>query len=319
MIKYILILFIIYLLLLFVRFNGYSKNNFSCEGYSTSEIEKGKEYLKTKKVSFCGLIRDGEERLPHVISKVEKIAKYFKDWEVLIVENDSKDNTRRMLLDWSNKTKKVSVLGCGGINLPECKLNMKPTIEHDISDYRITKMATLRNIYLDELRKRDDIDLVIVWDFDLISEIDEKGLFETAYKLSTNNEINAVCANGIIKHDALPFMTGETIKKEIGVPLYFYYDTYAYREIGDKMDLLKNKGFYDFIYSNPDKCDDNKIKKVRTCFGGFTIYKKDALLKSKYGTYKDANDKAICEHEFLNENIDGVYHSKELLHLVYKN
>ncbi len=317
MIKYILILFIIYLV---ISFNGYSKNNFSCEGYSPSEIEKGKEYLKTKKVAFCGLIRDGEERLPHVISKVERIAKYFKDWEVLIVENDSKDNTRRILLDWSNKTKKVSVLGCEGINLPECKLNMKRTIEHEITDYRITKMATLRNIYLNELRKRDDIDLVIVWDFDLISEIDEKGLFETAYKLSTNNEINAVCANGIIKHDALPFMTGETIKKEIGVPLYFYYDPFAYRELKDKITPLKTKPYYDIIYSNPEKCDDGTlIKKVRSCFGGFTIYRKNALLKSIYGTYKDANKSPICEHEFLNENIDGVYHSKELLHLVYKN
>lgn len=319
MIKYILILFIIYLVMLFVGFNGYSKNNFKCESYSPSEIEKGKKYLKTKKVAFCGLIRDGEKRLPHVISKIEKIANYFKDWEVLIVENDSKDNTRRILLDWSNKSKKVSVLGCGGINLPECKLNMKPTNEHDISDYRITKMATLRNIYLDELRKKDDIDLVIVWDFDLISEIEEKGLFYTAYNLSTNNNINAVCANGIIKHDALPFITVGKIKKEIGVPLYFYYDTYAYREIGDKINLLKNKIFYDFMYSNPDKCNDNKLKNVRTCFGGFTIYKKESLLKSRYGTYKDSNNNPICEHEFLNEKIDGVYHSKDLLHLVYKN
>jgi hypothetical protein len=180
-------------------------------------------------------------------------------------------------------------------------------------------MATLRNIYLDELEKRDDIDLVIVWDFDLISEIDETGLFETGYRLLKNNEINAVCANGIMKHDALPFLSWQTIKKNIGIPLYMYYDTYAYREEGDKMSTLKNKGYYDLIYSKPDKCDDNVLKKVRTCFGGFTIYKKDALLKSRYGTYKDVTGKAICEHEFLNEKIDGVYHSKELLHLVYEN
>lgn len=315
MIKYILILFII----LLITFNGYSKNNFSCEGYSEDEITLGKEYFKTKKVAFCGLIRDGEERLPHVISKVEKIAKYFKDWEVLIVENDSKDNTRSILLDWSSKSKKVSVLGCDGINLSECKLNMKKTLGHEVTDYRISKMATLRNIYLDELRKRNDIDLVIVWDFDLISEVDEKGLFETGYKLSTNNEINAVCANGIIKHDIIPFITAEKIKKEIGIPIYTYYDPFAYRELNDKNTPLKNKYFYDFIYSNPEKCKDNKLKKVRSCFGGFTIYKKDALLKTEYGTYNDINNTAICEHEFLNEKIDGVYHSKELLHLVYKN
>jgi len=310
----ILVLFII----LFIIFNGYSENNFRCKGYSPSETEQGKAYLKTKKVVFCGLIRDGEERLPHLISKVEKMGKYFKDWEVLIVENDSKDKTRSILLDWANTSKKVSVLGCGGINLPECKLNMKRTIGHEVTDYRISKMANLRNIYLDEIEKRDDIDLVIVWDFDLISEVDEIGLFKTGYKLLTNNDINAVCANGIIKHDIIPFITSEKIKKEIGVPIYTYYDTFAYRELNDKITPIKNKYFYDFIYSNPEPCDD-KLKKVRSCFGGFTIYKKDGLLKSKYGTYNDENNMAICEHEFLNKQIDGVYHSKELLHLVYKN
>jgi hypothetical protein len=314
MLKFILVLFII----LFIVFNGYSENNFRCNSYSLSEIDKGKAYLKSKKVAFCGLIRDGEERLPHVISKVETIGKYFKDWEVLIVENDSKDKTRSILLDWSKSSKKVSVLGCNGINLPECKLNMKKTLGHEVTDYRISKMSTLRNIYLDELEKRDDIDLVIVWDFDLISEIDEIGLFKTGYKLLTNNDINAVCANGIIKHDIVPFLTSEKIKKEIGVPLYFYYDTYAYRELNDKITPLKHKGFYDFMYSNPEHCD-GKLKKVRSCFGGFTIYKKDTLTKHRYGTYNDENKEAICEHEFLNEKIDGVYHSKELLHLVYKN
>jgi hypothetical protein len=314
MIKYIFVLFII----LIIVFNGYSENNFRCNSFSEGEISQGKSYLKSKKVAFCGLIRDGEDRLPNVISKVETIGKYFKDWEVLIVENDSKDKTRSILLDWSNSSKKVSVLGCNGVNLSECKLNMKKTLGHEVTDYRISKMATLRNIYLDELRKRNDIDLVIVWDFDLISEIDEIGLIKTGYKLSINNNINAVCANGIIKHDIVPFISAQKLKNELGVPLYFYYDTYAYREFGDKIIGLKNKKFYDFIYSNPEVCDGS-FKKVRSCFGGFTIYKREALLNSNYGTYNDDNNEAICEHEFLNEKINGVYHSKELLHLVYKN
>jgi hypothetical protein len=318
MIIYILILFIIYITL-----NGYLNNNNTNERYSVAEIALGKKYLKSKKVAFCGLIRDREDTIPHLISKVEDVGKYFKDWEVLIVENDSKDNTRSMLLDWSNKSKKVSVLGCGGINLPECKLNMKPTTEHDISDYRITKMATLRNIYLDELKKRDDIDLVIVWDFDLVSEIDETGLFKTGHKLLMNNEINAICSNGIIKNDPLSLIPGKKLKKKLGILSYYYYDTYAYREFDDEITPIKDKQYYDEFYrKDPSEWSNNKdieLKKVRSCFGGFTIYKKEALLNSRYGTYKDVNNKPICEHEFLNEKIDGVYHSNELVHLIYEN
>ncbi len=315
MIKYILILFIILLLV----FNGYSENNFRCNDFSPYEIEQGRDYFKNKKVAFCGLIRDGEKRLPSVISKIEKMGKYFKDFKVLIVENDSKDNTRKILLDWSKNNNSVFVLGCDGVNLPECKLNMKKTIDHETTDYRIRKMATLRNVYLEELKKHEDIDIVIVWDFDLISEIVDNGLLKVGYYMKNNRDINAVCANGIIKHDILPFISGEKINKEIGVPLYFYYDPYAYRELDDEITPIKNKYFYDFIYSNPEKCEGEKLKKVRSCFGGFTIYKKEAILKSKYDTYNDSNNTAVCEHEVLNEKIDGIYHSKELLHLVYKN
>ena len=316
MINYTLILVIILITLI-----RYFKSNNKKERYSQDEIALGKEYLKSKKVAFCGLIRDREDILPHLISKVEDMGKYFKDWEVLIVENDSKDNTRSMLLDWSKSSNKVSVLGCGGVNLPKCKLNMKATLDHEFSDYRINKMATLRNIYLDEVRKRNDIDLVIVWDFDLKSEVDEVGLFKTGYNILMNNDINAVCANGIADNYFLKFLPGKKMKKAFG--LLYYYDTYAYRELDDEITHIKDKIFYDEFYrKDPDEWSNNKgidLKKVRSCFGGFAIYKKDALLKYKYGTYNDINGAPICEHEFLNEKIDGVYHSNELVHLIYGN
>jgi hypothetical protein len=320
MIKTFLILLIMFLL---IRFNGYSERSLICDN-DEETLSKGRSFLKTKKVAFCGLIRDGEERLSHIIPQVEDIGGYFKDWIVLAVENDSKDNTRGKLLEWSNKNNKVFILGCDGINLSECKLNMKATTDHSANDYRIKKMAYLRNIYLDELRKEkyNDIDYVIVWDFDLIGVIDKNGLLETGYELSMNSNIKGICANGIIKHDILPFITKETVKKELGIPLYFYYDTYAYRNLDDTTNLLRNKGMYDFVYSNPDKCGfdkEEKTKKVKSCFGGFTIYKKDAVKTLKYGTYLDNNGTPICEHQYLNEGIDGIYHNKGFLYLISQN
>ena len=54
----------------------------------------------------------------------------------------------------------------------------------------------------------------------------------------------------------------------------------------------------------PEKCDtDNRLKEVKTCFGGFSIYKRDAILSSSYKTYLDSNGLPVCEHQGLNENI----------------
>jgi len=310
-------IFIILLLLLIVLINIYNKRSIE-NNYKEDEINIGKEFLKSKKVAFCGLIRDGEDRLKTSLPQIEKIGSYFKDWILLIVENDSKDNTRQVLLDYNNQNNKVNVLGCNGINLKSCQLNTLATTSHSTTNYRINKMSMLRNIYLDELRKDkyNDVDYVIVWDFDLIGEVNIDGLFTTFYNLKTNNNINVVCANGIRNIDIIPFITAETVDKEIGIPLYVYYDTFAYRNFEDKSNFINNKWYYDIIYSIPS---DIKLKKVKSCFGGFTIYKRDAIILSSYTTYTDNNGLPICEHQGLNERINGVYHNNELLYLIYKN
>ncbi len=295
-----IVLAIVTLLLLAFYRNG--KKELSCNIVSRErQIEIGKNFFKNKKVAICSLIRDGEDRLSDIIPKVNRLGRLFKDYKVFVVENDSKDDTRKILLDWADTNNNVFVLGCGGVNLPECKLNMKPTIEHDVSEYRINKMATLRNVYLDELKKHEDIDLVIVWDFDIVGRLDMNGLFLSAYRLYQDENINAICANGIRKEG----------------PFYVYYDTYAYREFGDDDGF---KSYYDLKYSGLTGCDSNlPLKYVRSCFGGFTIYRKEALSSLSYGTYKNNRDYNICEHEYLNENIDGVYHSNELLYLIDKS
>jgi hypothetical protein len=296
-------LYLIILVILLFLINRHYTSNLTCNILSREQqIEKGKNFFKNKKVAICGLIRDGEERIYDIIPQVNRLAKIFKDYKVFVVENDSKDDTRNILLDWADSSDdKVFVLGCNGVNLPECKLNMKPTIEHDTSDYRINKMATLRNIYLEELKNHDDIDLVIVWDFDIVGKLDMNGFYLSGYRLTQDENINVICANGIRKEG----------------PFYVYYDTYAYREHGDD---YRAKSYYDFKYSGPTTCEGNlPLKYVRSCFGGLTIYRKDALLSSTYGTRKNKADNTICEHEYLHERIDGVYHSNELLYLIDKS
>ncbi len=263
------------------------------------ELKEGKEFLKTKSVVICGLIRDGMKTLPTNKSQIEHVGSLFKDYEILIVENDSIDGTRDYLLNWD----KVKVLGCDGVNLRECKLNMKKTIGHTTDEWRIVKMAKLRNMYLEYIRSmKKKPDYAIVWDLDLKGNIDVDGILQTGYVLKNKGYVDAICANGLHK-------------RGLGIT---YYDTYAYRNRGDR----RKKVYYDGIYYMPHTCRDDSeedLIKVESCFGGFTIYNTESMLQNTYGTEMDEYGEPICEHLYMNRNMENVYHNTQMMYLVEEN
>ena len=80
-------------------------------------IDIGKNYIKNEKLIITGTIRDGYPYLEKTIKNLYKdIIPLFKDYVILIVENDSKDNTRQVLLKYANNDPKFKVLGCGEYN-----------------------------------------------------------------------------------------------------------------------------------------------------------------------------------------------------------
>lgn len=274
--------------------------------YNNKHLIEGKKFLLSKNVAICGLVRDSGKRLKNNIYEIQKMATYFNDYRILIVENDSRDNTRDILLNWASVDDKVKVLGCNGINLNKCELNLPATIYHDTTEKRIKKMSYLRNIYLEELRKPQysSIDYVIVWDLDLNAEFNINGIYNLGYRLMKNPQIDALCANGI---------TG--IK---------YYDTYALRLLDDDKNRYR-KGIYDRLYMIPYSCNINEgtdyegLVKVKSCFGGFTIYKKSSIVSSTYDTYPDKYGVSICEHEYLSQNFNNIYTDSKLQFYVYEN
>ena len=109
----------------------YTPDVFSIDDPKRDNIYKelcqgGFKYAATKRIVIAALVRDVEERLPEIKKKVERVAKIFKDYRVLIVENDSKDNTRQELLKWSKTNPKITILGCGR-NVKECSIKMAKT------------------------------------------------------------------------------------------------------------------------------------------------------------------------------------------------
>ena len=82
---------------------------------------QGKRIAAEKGIIFTGLLRDAGKAIPAIRKKVEQVGSKFKNYRVLLVENNSKDGTREKLLQWAKENPRVTILGCG-VNVEECSI-----------------------------------------------------------------------------------------------------------------------------------------------------------------------------------------------------
>jgi len=255
-----------------------------------------KNYFKDKKVIITGLVRNSGNKLYNsILFLYGQVLPHFKDYEVLIYENDSKDKTREILLKQAQKDPKFKVM-CGKelkYNLDKCEMNLKDTGMRNVSSTRINKMAMLRNMYVDEIKKDKykNIEYVIVYDFDLNPTITVDSIQSTSSYFHEYKQVDAICANTMRKNEK-------------------YYDNYAYQPFGKT-----NK--YSYNYMNKYKSGKNGLEKVNSCFNGLTIYRRLPFINSLYYTYKIKEDKTgvECEHVGFNNNLN-IYTNNEFIMII---
>lgn len=285
-----------------------SPTDLSCK-INPKKTKEGLEYLKTKKIIVCGLLRNGEKNIEFIKQKTEVLSNLFNDYKVLVVENDSSDNTREELLKWVEETDhKVTVLGCGE-NSKICKLKFPETIKHNRGEKIIRKMVNLRNIYLDYINNNkefDNFDFVAVWDIDLQGSFYVDGLASCGYLFKTNPIINGLCANGTRIYN-LGFRQLKTV-----------YDPYAL--VKNNISELDDNGSWYKVRNKVLKCsNDSNARKVKSCFNGFMIYRRNALKNKKYTFKQNKNGESICEHVTLNYDVDNIYINPALIFSVVYN
>jgi len=252
----------------------------------------GDEYTKTKTVIITALVRDVATRIPDIQKKVERVAEMFKDYKVLIVENDSSDDTRQRLLDWSKRNPKVTVLGCG-YNVDKCVIPKSPKTDgHGVDRPRIEKMTKIRNIYLDEIKKNYSVgwDWVVMWDLDMVGSVYLDGISHTMGYLSEHDEVSVACAYGIYRWGALTL----------------FYDTYALLHLDEEFHIdMKTihdirKGWWEAKYQRGDQPFE-----VDSCFSGFAIYRTKDILDDTVRYDMSPPSNLECEHVRLNKKIKG--------------
>jgi len=92
------------------------------------------------KVLICGVCKDVEGRIKHSIENIEKLGNQFKDYAVIIYENNSSDRTPAILSEWAKNNNHVFF--------------MSDTIpSNQIPQLRMERIARARNIILVQAKR----------------------------------------------------------------------------------------------------------------------------------------------------------------------
>lgn len=258
------------------------------------QVNAGTAVAGTKTIVICALARNVMKSLFLNQRRLENWGNKFRDYRIIIYENDSTDGTREALLKWQLANPKVYILPCGLSDDPEndCKYNEKPLYDLGFNSFgRFSKMAAMRNQYLNYVKSNyAHFDYMMVYDIDINGPMNDDGMmipFASAYQW------DAICANGIAP---IPGLCGM---------FYSHYDTLALVELNEPYNQTKHLSMFGMAPTylktcvNTDLNFDRPLYPVKSAFGGATIYKMSSILSPKiqYGTEYG------CEHTYFHKNM----------------
>lgn len=272
------------------------------------EVEVGKKKSKDAKIVIAGLIQNGARQITSLRERCKKIVSHFKDYRIVILENNSIDSTRSDLLEWTRQDTRVKIL-CQDpfvTNSDECNIDGSSSGVKDSSPMpnRIRKMATLRNIYLDHINHYyKDFDFLCVMDMDLEGELFLDGFFHGLGLLKPS--VDGIVCNGMIKMEDDSF---------------YYYDSFAYLEQHDTpfMTDITQKSEHDnyvHIYMTHLYSTQMVPDRVQSAFGGCAIYNLKSMLKNRYDF---SHTTFMCEHTFFHEK-KKIYVDPRMIFLITRN
>lgn len=212
-----------------------------------------------EKVIICGVCRDVGTRLNHTIRIIESIGAKFKDYRVVVYENNSVDATKGLLQGWASANSKVHVIS---ENVEDSRLRNVIVNYKEGKYYKPEEIARARNIVLDRALTDDYRDYTyVIWiDMDFKIPPNLKGLSEL---FTGDKEWDAVFAYG-------------------DDPAGAYWDWYAFRNKEEALgsEVLGNAWWYmpkTFRLSKTDPWYP-----VYSAFGGFGVYKKSSIEGCRY-------------------------------------
>lgn len=229
-------------------------------------VKKGQEVIGNSKIVIAGLARNVSWAVDRTMQKLLEIGGMFKEFKIVVYENDSKDKTRALLAGYEQ----VEFVPCSKDD--NCILNEElPSNYGLISKKRMQEMAKMRNKVLKHIKKNySDYDYMMVVDFDLDGPISPEGM-ATCFAFQ---DWNAMAANGIMLN-----------RKSI-------YDTIEYVPVDKK---AKPLGKDSFTFQRPQFFRGQPPQHVKSAFGGCVIYRLKPLIDEDI-EYHVPDDFVVSEH-----------------------
>jgi glycosyltransferase involved in cell wall biosynthesis len=257
---------------------------------SEREREKGLKKMKSSRIVLTGLCRNGKDTIDKNIEFLLSTGEYFKDFRIVLFENDSTDDTRQRINEWVKKDSRIELIEC---EVPNCQY--KKQREHGISRKRQDDMVFYRNKTLDYIKQKySDYDYQMIVDLDMEGYYSLDGLIQSM----SYDKWDAIFVNGLKPcllflglvpqmYDSLAFVsTNEDIMERYQtISDYFQVSVSLF-----EMQTMK----------------ENKLYKVKSAFNGVGLYKMSSIKDCHY-----PNDWS-CEHigfhhQMIENGFDRLY------------
>ena len=242
--------------------------------------EDCRAHLANCSIAICCLARNCAHKISENIKFIEDLRSYFKFLQVVVVENDSHDNTRAVLDDWSVSSSNVVILD--GIKRSTVSIseqsnsNVNPYYSHK----RISYLATLRNQYLNYIKNDGRAyDYILVLDFD----VDKISLSGVLNSFEQRDNWDVACAYG--------YSISPRLQERI-------HDTYAMVLIGEEDNPQQEGPIKKLQRDVRLNKNSGSLFPVYSAFGGLSIYKAGLLYGINYQALKNDDSKVEvrCEH-----------------------
>tara|TARA_Y100000004_G_scaffold164335_1_gene194396 strand:+ start:419 stop:1300 length:882 start_codon:yes stop_codon:yes gene_type:complete len=248
-------------------------------------VQDGTDFAAKQRVAILSIARNSEDKLIQNLPFLDTLSEWFKECSFFFYENDSSDNTPRILQDWASNNPNATAK-CEKLDTEYLPLSTSTT--------RTENLAKARNHCIEYVKQNiDNLDYVIVLDSDFI-DFSVRGLLNSFGWMSKHPHISAMVGFNFLKKYII-FPNGTQTKNKI----LTNYDSWAYRHTwwGD----IQQAGLmYWFQYWIP--LVGSPIWQVNSAFGGCGIYKASEYIQ---GEYTGENCEHVMFHQSLYRNIPG--------------
>jgi hypothetical protein len=223
-------------------------------------VELGRHGMRESSAVICGLCRDVRHFLPRMAARIERLGQMFRDYRVVLFENDSIDRTREFLSDWRAANPRVHVMS-ESLGAPLYPATRNPA--------RAAWLAECRNRYRAHVvSEYAGFDYAIVVDMDLPGGWSFDGVAHT------------------FGHDDWDFVGSFGVRQRLELrsrqPEYLHVDRWAFRPSANQ-----TTSPLDGIMILPPR--GQPLMAVDSCFGGLTAYRIQCF---RYAEYAGED----CEH-----------------------